>query len=168
MRLIAILMGVLCFTIACGGGDDPNACLKEADQAFFSDKNYDKAGKLYTEIINWKNKSVQPTEDQRFYASFNLVRCKVFNKDYNAALVGIEDLHKTFPKQIVFKNYGTIINELVNLRAVNEAIEVVILASNHFPGAKDDIKKHAEHLKKLSKKGASKEQIDKLKAIPYF
>lgn len=162
MRMIAILMGVLCATASCWGGDDPQAILKDANRAFFTDKDHEKAAELYREVLDGEMKS---TVDQKFSASFNLLRCQLLAKDYKGVLAGLKALQKAFPNKVTFKNYGTIISELANQQAINEAIEAVILGANHFPEAEADVK---EYVSRLKKRAASKKHLDKLKAIPYF
>ncbi|MHC4943398.1 MAG: tetratricopeptide repeat protein [Planctomycetota bacterium] len=150
--------------VGCGGKLTPEEKLQEADQAYRADKDYDKAMKFYRKVLDWEGEG-GPTQDQRYQASFNLVRCKVAKEDYEGAVDILKEMQKIYGEKVTFKNYANIISDLAKKRAVSQAIDVLELATKAFPEKEEALGNKAEELLKL---GVSDKDAERLKSLGYL
>jgi len=160
--LLASSLAIL--LVGCGGDKTPKAALDSADQAFRTDKDYAKAMQLYRSVLDWQGEP-PPTDTERFTASLQLVRCQVFSKDFDNAVMSLEEMRKIHKDAVTHKDYCAIIRDLSSHKAIDQAIEVVRLGALAFPDKKQEFEGSVEELQKM---GLSDDQMEKLKKIGYL
>jgi len=148
----------------CGGSQTPQEMLGEANKAFTTTKDYDQAITLYKNVLDWKGEG-EPTTQQRFEASFNLARCQVRNKEFDRAVASMEEIQKAFGDTVTYKNYCTVIVDLVAEKASGDAIDLLGKAKELYPKYEDQFEKMAEKIKKLD---LSDEEMQKLQSLGYL
>jgi len=141
---------------------DANGRLTAAIRNFW--QNYEKAIALYKSVLDWKGE-VKPTPSNRFEASFNLTRCQVRKKDFEKAVQSMDEIQQAFGDTVTYKNYCTVITDLVEERASSNAIDLLGKAKGLFPEYEKQFEKMAEEIKKLD---LTDEEMKKLQSLGYL
>lgn len=158
LALLIISLGFGC------GAQTVTDVMADADKAYRADKDYTKAQTLYRSVLDWKGEG-EPTKAQRFEASFNTIRCQVKQKNFDDAVKSLEEMQKIYADSMDYKDLCTIIKDLHQEKGIEQAINVLVLASEVYPDKKD---KFEEMAKLLEKSNLSDEQMEKLKKLGYL
>lgn len=160
--LTCLLMAVV--LAGCGGSKTPQEALGEANKAFNTEKDYAKAITLYKQVLDWKGEGTA-TDQNRFEASFNLTRCQVRQKEFAKAIQSLDEIQKAFKDTVTYKNYCTVITDLVSENASSDAIDVLGVAKNLFPKYEKQFEDMAGKIKKLD---LTDEEMKKLQSLGYL
>ncbi|MBU0753914.1 MAG: hypothetical protein KJ645_02160 [Planctomycetes bacterium] len=167
MRLICLGLA-LSFCVlwcgGCGGSQTPKDLLADADKAYRVEKDYEKAMTLCRNLLNWKGEGT-PTDIQRFEASLTLIRCQICNKNFDEAVSGAKEMFKIHGSNMTFKNFSTLIQDLVGEKAIPQAIDLLALTGEAYPDQKDMLKERAAQIEKLVE---SDEDLARLKTLGYL
>ena len=162
--LLPVLGLVIFLSAACSGSGSPAEALSSANRKFFTDKDYSGALALYEQVLQWQG-NPPPTEAQRFEASINALRCRIFTGDTKGVKEELSGIGEKFGKKLTYKNYCTVIGDLEKGKDLKTAIDVLIEAGKKFPEYKDRFQLEA---KKLERLGLSNEDLERLKTLGYL
>lgn len=155
---------VLLYAFACSGSQTPGDVMAAANRNLFTDKDYEGALALYDQVLHW-NGAEAPTATQRFEASLNTIRCRIFLGRTEGVKEALDQLRKEFGDRVTYKNYCTVIGDLEKQKALKSAIDVLIEAGKSFPAYKERFQQEA---KKLERLGLSNEDLERLKTLGYL
>jgi len=131
---VLILISILCILPGCTGDPTPKNILKNANKAYFTDKEYPVAIQLYKQILDWPNDSeVQPTRAEREAASLYLIRCDILTKEIEKAMEDLKWVIKISKEKFTIKFYNAVCAGLMDAHAPSETMDVLNMASDQYP-----------------------------------
>jgi tetratricopeptide (TPR) repeat protein len=164
MRFSLTLLFLAILVMGCGGNKTPQDVLGDANKAFNTEKDYAKAITLYRQVLNWKGEGAV-TDQNRFEAAFNVTRCQVRQKEFDKAVASLDELQKAFKGTVTYKNYCTVITDLMSENASSDAIDVLGKAKDLYPKYAKQFESLAEKIKKLD---LTDEDMKKLQSLGYL